>query len=222
MRTLYHFWLCPQSRKVRIALKEKGLDFVLELERPWEHREGYLEVNPAGTTPLLVEENGAQVCDGQTICEYLDEVYPDRRLMGFDPLERAETRRLAAWFDQKFTAEVLEPLVGEKLIKRLTRNGEPNSSAIRAGQHNLHIHLSYIAYLAERRTWLAGDDFGLADIAAGAHLSCIDYLGDVPWDEHPQARDWYARIKSRPSFRPVLADHVAGLPPPRHYADLDF
>lgn len=222
MRMLYHFWLCPQSRKVRIVLKEKGLDFGLELERPWELREGYLEVNPAGTTPLLVEENGAHVCDGQTICEYLDEAYPDRRMLGFDPLSRAETRRVVAWFDQKFALEVGEPLVGEKLLKRLTRGGEPVSAAIRAGQHNLHIHLDYIGYLAERRTWLAGDEFGLADIAAGAHLSCIDYLGDVPWDQHPPARDWYARIKSRPAFRPLLADHIPGFPPPKHYADLDF
>ena len=70
--------------------------------------------------------------------------------------------------------------------------------------------------------WLAGDDFSLADIAAAAHISCVDYLGDVPWSDYPGAHDWYARVKSRPSFRPLLADHIPGLPPPKHYADLDF
>src|SRR3546814_7962093 len=87
---------------------------------------------------------------------------------------------------------------------------------------NIHYHLEYIAFLAEQRTWLAGDDFGIADIAAGAHLSAVDYLGDVPWDRHPGAQDWHARIKSRPSFRSMLADVFPGVTPPRHYNDPDF
>jgi glutathione S-transferase len=62
----------------------------------------------------------------------------------------------------------------------------------------------------------------LADVAAAAHLSCIDYIGDVPWEAYELAKNWYARIKSRPSFRSILADHIAGMPPPKHYADLDF
>jgi len=74
----------------------------------------------------------------------------------------------------------------------------------------------------ERRRWLAGENFSLADITAAAHLSTLDYLGDVPWDNHEPAKEWYARIKSRPSFRPLLADHIPGAPPPKHYADLDF
>lgn len=222
MRMLYHFWLSPYSRKVRMALKEKQLEFELQVEKVWERRDAFLVLNPAGQVPVLVEEDGAAVVDSQAICEYLDEAYGERVLIGASPAERAETRRLVAWFDLKFGREVTENLIGEKLMKRIMGMGQPNSSAIRAGQHNLHYHLAYIAYLTERRTWLAGDNFGLADIAAGAHLSCLDYIGDVPWIEHPHAKDWYARIKSRPSFRPLLADHVPGFPPPKHYADLDF
>lgn len=222
MRILYHLWLSPYSRKVRLALREKGLDFELQVEKVWERREAFLALNPAGQVPVLVEEDGLAVIDSQAICEYLDEAYPERQLMGYDLPARAETRRLVAWFDLKFGREVTENLVGEKINKRFMGMGHPDSAAIRAGKHNLHTHLAYIGYLAERRSWLAGDQFGLADIAAGAHLSCIDYLGDVPWDDHPSARDFYARIKSRPSFRPLLADHIPGLPPPRHYADLDF
>ena len=152
----------------------------------------------------------------------LDEVYRDKLLIGINALDRAEVRRLTQWFDGKLNREVTEPLVGEKMMKRFLGLGEPNSGAIRAGKANLGYHLDYITFLVERRRWLAGDHFSLADITAAAHLSALDYLGDVPWDEHEPAKEWYARIKSRPSFRPLLADHIPGAPPPKHYADLDF
>jgi glutathione S-transferase len=142
--------------------------------------------------------------------------------VGGTPAGRAEVRRLTAWFDQKFHAEVTQNLVWERVTKRLMGLGEPDSACIRAGLLNIGYHLSYITYLIEERRWLAGDDFSLADIAAAAQLSCLDYVGDVPWEDHPDAKDWYARVKSRPSFRPLLGDHITGLRPPLHYADLDF
>ncbi|MSO76952.1 MAG: glutathione S-transferase family protein [Alphaproteobacteria bacterium] len=222
MRTLHHFWLSPFCRKIRIALREKNLDFQLQLEQVWQPSADFLRLNPAATVPVLVDENGTVVADSYAIAEYIEESYATPPLFGGDPQQRAETRRLVAWFDTKFHREVGEPLVREKAIKRFLRQGEPNSAPIRAGQQNIHYHLDYIAWLADRRTWLAGDDFSFADIAAGAHLSVVDYLGDVPWDQHEGARFWYQRIKSRPSMRPLLADHIPGLPPPAHYADLDF
>jgi glutathione S-transferase len=222
MRTLHHFWLSPGSRKARLALAEKRLPFELELERTVDRRPEFLALNPAGEVPVLVDEDGTVVAGGGPVCEYLEEAYPGPTLLGETPAERAETRRLIAWFDEKFAREVTDNLVGEKLMKRLLRIGQPSAQAIRAGLANIHYHLDYISWLGERRTWLAGDRLGLADIAASAHLSCVDYLGDVPWDEHPGAKDWYARIKSRPSFRPLLAELVPGAAPPPHYADLDF
>ena len=222
MRTLYHLWLSPYCRKVRIALGEKGLEAELEVEKVWQRRADFLAINPAGTVPVLIEGDGEVLAESTPICEYLDEVYPDPPLIGLDPAGRAETRRLVNWFDLKFGPEVTHNLVDEKLMKRFMGMGEPDSAAIRAGNHNIHYHLDYIAYLTERRKWLAGAAFGLADIAAGAHVSAVDYLGDVPWEKHDGAKDWYARVKSRPSFRPLLADHIPGIPPPKHYADLDF
>ena len=222
MRTLYHLWLSPYCRKVRIALGEKGLEAELEVEKVWQRRADFLAINPAGTVPVLIEGDGEVLAESTPICEYLDEVYPDPPLIGLDPAGRAETRRLVSWFDLKFGPEVTHNLVDEKLMKRFMGMGEPDSAAIRAGNHNIHYHLDYIAYLTERRKWLAGAAFGLADIAAGAHVSAVDYLGDVPWEKHDGAKDWYARVKSRPSFRPLLADHIPGIPPPKHYADLDF
>ncbi len=222
MRVLYHLWLSSFSRKTRIALAEKKLEFTLEVEQVWERRREFLAMNPAGQVPVLVEEDGTAIADSDAICEYLDETYPEPPLIGETPLQRAEVRRLAAWFDTKFQREVSANLVGEKVLKKFLNLGEPDSNTIRAGLANVHYHLDYIGYLMERRDWLAGGRFSLADIAAAAHLSAVDYLGDVPWKEHPPAKDWYARVKSRPSFRPLLADHIPGLPPPKHYADPDF
>lgn len=222
MRTLYHLWLSAPSRQVRIALAEKGLEFELKVERVWDRRQDFLALNPAGTVPVLVEDEGVVVVGRYAIVEYLEEMHPSRSLLGKAPLDRAEVRRLLAWFDDKFSHEVTDNLVEEKVMKRFMGMGQPNSAAIRAGYANVHYHLEYVGYLAERRKYLAGDHFSLADIAAAAHLSCLDYIGDVPWEEHPRAKDWYVRIKSRPSFRPLLQDHIPGAPPPKHYADLDF
>lgn len=222
MRVLYHLWLSPQCRKVRLALAEKGLPFDMQVEKVWERRHDFLALNPAGEVPVLVEENGAAISDSVAIIEYLEEVHTDRPLIPGSSTERAEIRRLAQWFDVKFGQEVSDNLVGEKVLKKFLGLGQPDSTAIRAGHANIRIHLEYVSWLADRRRFLAGDTFSLADLAAAAHLSAVDYIGDVPWDDYPRAKEWYVRIKSRPSFRPVLADHIPGLRPPVHYADLDF
>jgi glutathione S-transferase len=222
MRALYHLWLHPFSRKVRITLTEKQLEFDLRLEKIWERRTEFLSMNPAGDVPVLIEPDGTTIANSSVICEYLEEVYPEINLLGFDPVQKAETRRLIGWFDTKFNREVTDNLVGEKLMKRMLKLGEPHGPSIRAGHANIHYHLDYIGYLTEKRNWLAGEDFSLADITAASHISAIDYIGDVPWDEHQGARDWYARVKSRPSFQALLADRVPGFVPSIHYENVDF
>jgi glutathione S-transferase len=221
MRVLYHSLLSAASRKVRVVLAEKNLDFTMKAEKPWERRPEFLALNPAGEVPVLID-NDDVLAGTEAIVEYLDEVYREKILIGINPLDRAEVRRLVAWFDEKMNREVTENLVGEKIMKRALGEGQPNSQAIRAGHANLPHHLDYIGYLVDRRRWLAGEYFSIADITAAAHLSTLDYLGDVPWEQNELAREWYARIKSRPSFRAILADHVPGLSPPQYYADLDF
>ena len=224
MRVLYHLPLSPYARKVRLVLAEKRLPAGLELEKPWERRPDYLELNPAGTVPTLVEDNGAVIPDSSVICEYLDEAYPDPALplMGDTILERVEVRRLAAWFDGKFATEVTQNLLGEKYLRQQARRGVPDASRIRMGYTALRYHLDYLGWLAENREWLAGPNLSLADFGAAAHLSCLDYIGDVDWNLSRPAKDWYARIKSRPGFRTLLADRVPGIVPPDHYVDLDF
>jgi len=222
MRILFHLWLSPFCRKVRLVLHEKRLEFQMKTEGVWERRPEFLGLNPAGEVPVLLEVDGSAVSGSDAICEFLDEMYPEPSIIGRNALARAEVRRLVYWFDHKFNDEVTEHLVGEKIMKRFLGFGEPDSKRVRAGHANVHNHLDYISYLTDRRRWLGGDDMSLADITAAAHISTIDYLGDVPWSEHPGAKDWYARIKSRPSFRPLLEDHIPGAPPAKSYANLDF
>jgi glutathione S-transferase len=228
MRVLYHVTLSPFSRKVRVMLAEKNLDFTPKLEKVWERRPEFLALNPAGEVPVLLEPDGTVLAGTAAIVEYLDEAYREKLLLGINPVDRAEVRRLVEWFDCKMNLEVTENLLGQKMMRRGYGSAgplaasTPNSQAIRAGHANLPYHLDYVGYLVDRRRWLAGDHFSVADITAAAHLASLDYLGDVPWEAHEGAKEWYARIKSRPSFRAILADHVPGAPASPHYADLDF
>jgi glutathione S-transferase len=222
MRQLYHIAIDSGCRAVRVMLAEKGLDCELRAEKVWERREVFLRLNPAGQVPVFIDEDGTSIPGTPVIAEYLEERYPEPTLTGSDPVDRAEVRRLASWFGDKFHREVTANLVDEKIMKRFLKLGTPNSGAIRAGLANIHYHLEYVGWLCDRRRWLAGDAFTRADIVAAAELSAVDYIGDVPWHEHSGAKDWYARVKSRPSFRALLGDHISGVHPPKHYADLDF
>jgi glutathione S-transferase len=230
MATLHHYTLCPHSRFIRLVLGEYGLETALVEERVWERRREFLELNTAGTTPVFREDHGLAVPGAGVIAEYLDETrglaLAERRLLPEGPAERVEVRRLLDWFNLKFHEEITGPLVLEKVMKRfMSRDeggGSPEMGAIRAARSNVRYHLRYIAWLTAKRNWLAGDELSYADLAAAAHLSCVDYLGDVPWDEDEAARAWYARIKSRPSFRPLLGDRVPGMAPSGHYDNLDF
>ncbi|MFY9640512.1 MAG: glutathione S-transferase family protein [Rhodomicrobium sp.] len=228
MWTLLHYPLCPASRAIRLALNEAGIEAALSEVRPWEASREFLNLNPAGTLPVLAFE-GKAICGTYPVIEYLSESAaregPVPARSGFwpgSPIERAEARRVAEWFLRKFDAEVSQYLLEEKLYKPLSRRGAPDLNAIRAGRGNLRYHLSYISFLSEHRKWLGGDHPSFADLAAAAQLSSMDYLGEIPWSEFPDAKAWYARLKSRPSFRPLLNDRVPGINPPDSYANLDF
>lgn len=230
MYTLFHHPFCPQSRFIRLALGEHGLDLRLVEERPWERRTAFLALNPAGTTPVLMAEGRPAIPGAGVITEFLDEAHGielgERRLLPQSIAERIEVRRLLAWFNEKFFEEASGPLVTERIYKRFMSEedggGPPAMDVIRAANANVRYHLAYIGWLARTRNFLAGERMTYADLAAAAHLSAIDYLGDVPWIEDEAAKAWYARIKSRPSFRPLLSEWLAGVPASRTYVDLDF
>lgn len=221
MLKLHHFPLCPYSRKLRILLREKGLAFELIDVEPWKNVDELAALNPAIEVPVL-QDGRYTVADSRAIADYLEEAHPQTGFLGKGQAQRNETRRLVAWFDDKFAQEVTDLLWREKLIKRLKRVGTPSSENLRAGTANLRAHLAYVCELVEDRRWLAGDDLSLADMAAAGHLSVLDYLGDVPWSAFPPAKEWYAKLKSRPSVRPLLADRLPSIRPPVHYDDPDF
>ncbi|MCJ9428132.1 glutathione S-transferase family protein [Kordiimonas marina] len=222
MPTLYHHWLSPAARFVRVLLAEKRVDFDLRLEKEWERRPAFLALNPAGEVPVLVMDDGHAYSGVMAIAEYLEEVIPEPPLLIGDADERYEIRRLMGWFHTKLGTEVTRHTVQEKLFKRFLGMGEPDSEAIRCAAHNLRTHLKYITHLAERRHYLAGQQFTMADVAAAAHLSVVDYFGDIAWENWPVVKDWYVRVKCRRAVRALLTDRITGLTPAKHYAELDF
>lgn len=221
MNRLYHYPLSPFSRKVRLSLAEKKIEVELVEERYWEKDPDFLRRNPAGKVPVLKMGNRT-MADSTAICEYLEEAHPVPALLPTTPEARYEVRRLVAWFDDKFNSEVTTKLMGERMFRKVMGTGYPDSTNVKAGAKAIKYHIDYMAWLLDQRRWLAGDQMSLADFAAAAHLSCLDYISDVDWNRSEAVKDWYAKIKSRPAFRSILADQVPGFPQPPHYADLDF
>ena len=227
MPKLHHFPLDPFSRRMRLALSEYGVTADLVDEEPWAPSQAVLAFGHAGMLPVFIDDDGAVVSGVEAITEYLEETLGKTTpLIPGDVRQRAEVRRLVGWFDTKFYAEVSEPMLTEKVVRRFmpreSGGGSPETARVRKGAERLKEHLAYLGSLADRRNWLAGERLSLADLAAAAHLSAIDYLGDVPWADFPRAKQWYQRLKSRPSFRTLLSDSIRGLPAPAVYADLDF
>jgi len=221
MNRLYHYPLSPFSRKVRLSLAEKRIEVELVEERFWEKDADFLRRNPAGKVPVL-KMGDRVMADSTAICEYLEEKHPAPSLLPKDPEGRYEVRRLVAWFDDKFNEEVTTKLMGERVFRKVMGTGYPDSTNVKAGSKAVKYHLDYMAWLLDQRRWLAGNEMSLADFAAAAHLSCLDYVSDVDWNRSEIVKDWYAKIKSRPAFRSILADQISGFPQPGHYADLDF
>lgn len=195
--------------------------FVLKEEEPWKLSPDVFKLNPAGELPIFLYD-GNIVVGNYAITEYLEEVNKEIKLLPQDIKQRAEVRRLVEWFDEKFYKEIYKNIVAEKVHKRFGIGSAPDSRVLKVGLNNLNFHLEYIDWLTERHNYLAGDDFSLADITAAAHLSVVDYLGDIPWDGYKNAKLWYSKIKSRPSFKEILKDNIKGILPAKHYINLDF
>ena len=221
MVLLVHHSTVPQSRKIRLIMAEKKMLFVLKDEEPWNLSSEIKNINPSGELPILIFD-GSVISGNYAITEYLEESNPQYKLLPEDAKSRAEVRRIVEWFDNKFYNEVYKYIVTEKITKRFQYKLAPNSKMLKAGLNNLRFHMEYIDYLADRNSYLAGNSLTLADLTVAAHLSIIDYLGDIPWEEYKNAKLWYAKIKSRPSFKEILRDNIKGIPPSSNYTNLDF
>ena len=221
MSRLYHIPFSANCRLVRLALAENKVSFRLVVEAIWERRDGFLALNPEGQVPVFINEQNLKICGASVIIEWLDENM-DISLIGSEIDIRCESRRIMNWFLNKFSNEIDNTIVYEKIMKGFIGKGNPDANILRVGRKNLKIHMEYIDWLSKNRDWLAGNEFTIADISAAANISIIDYLGEINWKEYSSAKDWYARIKSRPSFRKILEDKIPGLLPPKYYNDLDF
>ena len=221
MWRLHQYTLCPFSRKVRFACAVKGISVELVQEYPWERRDRFAALTPAGQTPVIQNGN-ITLADSAALCDYFEETIERTPLLGAGPEERAEARRMVAWFDQKFYAEVTAPLLSERMYKRVFLRQPPEAGIVREAARNAEAHLDYLDFLLDRRRWLSGPAFGLADIAAAAQISVADYLGGIDWEGHDPSRIWYSALKSRPTFRPMLGERMEDLPPSLHYDKLDF
>lgn len=220
---LHQFALCPFSRKVRLLLGEKGVGYELIREYPWERRDEFLDMNPAGQVPVMTDaQRGLLLMDSMAICEFVEETVEKAAMLNGTAANRAEIRRLVAWFDTQFFAEVSAPLLHERMEKRVVTRQPPDSRALRDAMKAAVRHLDYTDFLLDRHNWMAGATMSLADLAAAAQISVADYLGGIDWKHHEQTAKWYRGFKSRPAFRPLLSERMEGIQPPRHYDDLDF
>lgn len=223
MWLVHQFPLCPFSRKVRLLLGEKGVGYDLVRVNPWERQDEFLDLNPAGQVPVLVEANkNITLIHSAAICEYFEETVDQAPMITGTAQNRAEIRRLVAWFDEQFYGQVVGPLLYERMQKRLVDRQAPDAAVLRQAMKNANQLLDYVDWLVDHRNWLAGATLSLADLAAAAHISVADYLGGIDWRSHQQTRDWYAGLKSRPSFRPLLSERMEVIPPPAHYDKVDF
>jgi len=223
MWLIHQFPLCPFSRKVRLMLGEKGIGYELKLEKPWERRDEFLDLNPAGQTPVMVDtDKGTRLMHSAVICEYFDETVEKARMISGTATDRAEIRRLTAWFDEQFHAAVTGPLMMERMYKRVVHRTSPDATALRAAMKSANEMLDYVDWMVDQHNWVAGSALSLADLAATAHISVADYLGGIDWDAHEETRRWYRGMKSRPAFRPLLAERMSGIAPPDYYDKVDF
>ena len=204
-------------------LGEKGIGYDLMRESPWMQRDEFLDMNPAGSTPVMVDaERGITLIDSQAICEYFEETVEKFPLISGGAAGRAEIRRLTACFDQNFYGDVVAPLLHERMRKRLVDRSSPDARILREAMKRANTHMDYMDYLLDHRNWMGGATMSLADVAAAAHLSVADYLGGIDWAGHEQTKRWYAGFKSRPSFRPLLSERMEVIVPPPHYEKPDF
>ena len=214
MRRLIHLVFQPASRLVRLVLGEKRL--VIDPQAA--------EVSQAHM-PVFVDLDGTEVTGLWAILDHLEGNYPEVPLVPEDTAERGEALRWLDWTSTILSEQVTHKIVAEKANPRYTgasSRSTPDMNVIRSGREALREIIPFLGKTVDERGNLVSRSCTIADLALAAHLSALDYFGEMPWDANPSLREWYMRMKSRPSFRSLLADRVPGQPPIKYYADLDF
>lgn len=213
MRRLIHLLLSPPSRFARLLIAEKRLTF-----------DPVAPEDMAGQLPVFTDMDGSRAVGLWAIVDHLEGGYPEHPLTPEDAGIRAESLRLLDWAMGPLHENVTRRIVYEKASQRFTgasARRAPDMEAIRSGREALKAALREIGANADANGYLAARECTLGDLAVAAHISALDYFGEIPWPEFQSAAEWYMRMKSRPSFRSLLGDRVPGQPPVSHYAELD-
>jgi glutathione S-transferase len=214
MRRLTHLVFSPASRLARLMLGEKRL--VVDPQAA-EDANAHL--------PVFVDLDETRCVGLWAIVDHLEGGYPENPLIPEDATARGEALRWLDWTMGALADRVTKKIIYEKANPRFTggfTRSTPDMNVIRSGREALREMLPMLGKTVEERGNLAARVCTIADLALAAHLSALDYFGEMPWDGNAAIREWYVRMKSRPSFRSLLADRVPGQPPVTQYAELDF
>jgi glutathione S-transferase len=213
MRRLVHLLLSPPSRFARLLIAEKRLSC-----------DPVAPEDCLSHLPVFIDLDGSRAVGLWAVVDHLEGTYPDNPMAPEDPAQRAESLRILDWAMGPFLDTVTRRIVYEKASQRFTGSPQrhaPDMGVIRGGREALRAALTLLGAQAEKNGYLAARECSVGDLAIAAHISALDYFGEVPWAEFPAMTEWYMRMKSRPAFRTLLGDRVPGQPPVAHYADLD-
>jgi len=196
MIKLYTFPPSTNSRKVRIALLEKGLEFErinVDLSKREQKQPEYLKIHPYGQIPALDDE-GFVVYDSTVINEYLEDEYPYPPLMPKDSEGRARARLMEDFRDTHFNP----PCV--KIIYEMRKpEGERDANVIATAKADINKCFDRLEPKLQGKEYLAGA-FSLADIAFMANLDLLDRFQIAVDPKYANTTAWIARLKARPSF----------------------
>ena len=221
MFTLYHYYLCPSSRFVRLVLEEYKIKYNVQLENYWRPQKDFLKINPAGHLPVLIDEQNNSIIGANSCLEFFKDLNLKPYLLGENYKDKAEIYRLYHWFETLFKKEVLDPIIYEKVFSRVVDNVTPNSSNIRLALQNLSFHINYFDYLLKNQDYFVTNSLTYLDFLASANLSILDYLGLLSFENNDNIKEWYFKLKSRLSFRTLLKDQIVGLSPDEKYKLID-
>ena len=222
MITLHHYYLCSSSRYIRLILEEHNIRYETQLENFWKPQKDFLKINPAGHLPVLVNEENFPIVGANACLEYIKDLKLRPNLFADNYKDKAEINRLNHWFETIFKKEVFDPIIYEKVFSRIVENIIPDSENIRAALNNLDFHIKYFNYLLNKKIFFVKDKLTYLDLLAAANLSVLDYLGLLDFKTNENIKEWYFKIKSRPSFKTLLKDQIVGLNPHENYRNIDF
>jgi glutathione S-transferase len=197
MIKLYTFPPSTNSRKVRIALLEKGLEFErvnVDLSKREQKNPEYLKIHPFGQIPALDDE-GFVIYDSTVINEYLEDEYPYPPLMPSDSEGRARARLMEDFRDTHFN-----PYFVHIIQETRKPEGERDEQRIQNAKAEITKGLDRIEGELQDREYLAGP-FSLADVAFMSNLELLDRFS-IPVDANKYKKTvaWIDRLKARPSF----------------------